>query len=408
MVDIRPIRDEEIRDYLDAISTGFMERPDLDKLAEEVRPHWDLARSWAAFDGSRISGTFRSWATELTVPGGGRIDASAIAAVTVLPSHRRRGILRSLVAAEHAAIRERGEVAGVLHASEWPIYGRFGYGVGTREATWTIGTRATSFYRNMTGRVDLIPADEHARDTIKAVFDTWRERQPGEIRRRDFTWDHEVGLVESAWGQRWKGFIAVHRDDGTGVDGYVRYHVDDKWEQRQPQSTLVVDELHALTDDAHRALWRFVVGMDWVSTVRAANRSPSEPLPWLLTNGRAAAMSDVGDSLWVRIIDVARALEARGYRRELAVVLEIVDPEAVDGRIRLELDAGPDGVSCRRTNRSADLTLHVAALGAAYLGGTRLADVVLPTGADEHREGALADVEDLLRSPVEPWCSTFF
>ena len=68
----------------------------------------------------------------------------------------------------------------------------------------------------------------------------------------------------------------------------------------------------------------------------------------------------------------------------------------------------PAGTSCRPTDRSPDLTLDVAALGAAYLGGTRLRDAVLAHGVDEHRNGALAAVETLLRMPDEPWCSTFF
>jgi len=56
----------------------------------------------------------------------------------------------------------------------------------------------------------------------------------------------------------------------------------------------------------------------------------------------------------------------------------------------------------------SDLTLHVAALGAASLGGTRLRDIVIGTGVDEHRPGALAEADALFRTADEPWCSTFF
>ena len=90
-----------------------------------VGPGPDLGRvRWDA----RICGTFRSWASELTVPGGARLPAAAVSAVCVLPTHRRRGIMRSMVAAEHGAARERGEAFGLLYAAEYPIYGRFGYG----------------------------------------------------------------------------------------------------------------------------------------------------------------------------------------------------------------------------------------------------------------------------------------
>ncbi|HEY8631656.1 MAG TPA: GNAT family N-acetyltransferase, partial [Candidatus Limnocylindrales bacterium] len=115
-IDVRPIRDDELVPWLDAVSTGFLDRPDIAKIAEEVRPHWDLARAWAAFEGGRIVGTFRTWGSELTVPGCSRVKATAVTGVGVLPTHRRRGILSGMAAAEHDAARERGEVVAILYA----------------------------------------------------------------------------------------------------------------------------------------------------------------------------------------------------------------------------------------------------------------------------------------------------
>ncbi len=96
------------------------------------------------------------------------------------------------------------------------------------------------------------------------------------------------GLRTTSWG------TPLERVRGTSImtppehpDGYVRYHVDEKWEQRQPRSVLHVDELHALGDEAYVDLWRFVLDLDLVATVRAERRSPAERLPWLLTDARA-------------------------------------------------------------------------------------------------------------------------
>ena len=145
-----------------------------------------------------------------------------------------------------------------------------------------------------------------------------------------------------------------------------------------------------------------------MATVKAENRSPRERLPWLLTNARAAVASDVSDGLWVRLLDVPRALEARAYEREASVVLEIVDPEAPLAGSASTSTRVPGGATCRATDRSPDLTLHVGALSAAYLGGTRLRDAVVAAGVDEHTSGALLTVDRLLRTLDEPWCSTFF
>ena len=72
------------------------------------------------------------------------------------------------------------------------------------------------------------------------------------------------------------------------------------------------------------------------------------------------------------------------------------------------LDGGPDGASCTVTDRSPDLTLPVGALGAVYLGAHDLRDVALRTGADEHRDGALAHAAAMFRTIREPWTSSFF
>ena len=406
--EIRHVREDELPAFLEAMMTAFLERPDVTKVAEEVKPLWDLERTWAAHDGERIRGTFRSWATELTVPGGARLPASAVSAVTVMPSHRRQGILRRMVAAEHGAARERGEAFGLLYAAEYPIYGRFGYGPACRETTWTLDTHAT-FVAPSAGGVDIVKPDDTARDAIKGVFDAWRHRTPGEIARLDYRWEFDLALRPTAWGDDWKGFLATRRDASGAIDGYVRYgRSEDKWEEGQPRHVVKIEELHALTEEAYLALWRFLAEMDWVATVKAERRTPSERLPWLLTNARMARLAETADGMWVRLFDVPRALGARTYEAQGNLVVEVVDAEATGGRIRVLLDASPDGATCAVTDRSPDLTLAVSALSAAYLGGTRLRDAVQATGADEHRDGALAQADRLLRTADEPWCSTFF
>jgi len=125
-------------------------------------------------------------------------------------------------------------------------------------------------------------------------------------------------------------------------------------------------------------------------------------------NARAAQVSDVADGMWVRLFDVQTALATRTYEREDRLVLEVVEDDLAGGRRRVVLDAGPDWATSRVTTRSPDLTLGVAALGAAYLGGARLCHAVSAAGADEHRAGALVRADPLLRTADEPWGSTFF
>jgi len=410
-IDIRPIDPTETSAWFASLMTAFLERSDPDAIAAEVLPLWDYRRVRAAFDDTTIVGTIRSWGTQLTVPGGAQLPGSAVAGVTVRPTHRRRGILSALMADELAGARERGDVVALLHASEYPIYGRFGFGPATQATTWTVETsKARIPGAARLGAVRLAAATTESRDTLRGIFEAWRRRQAGEIWRREFSWDDDLGLRTTSWGTRWNGFVAFHHDRVGEPDGYVRYHVDEKWEHRQPRNVLVVDELHTLGDEAYSDLWRFILEVDLVVTVRAEHRSPAERLPWFLLNARAAQSSDTGEDLWLAILDMPRALAARSYERSGSLVVETVGDARTDAesRTRVHLDANSDGATCTTTHRSADLTLDVAALSAAYLGGARLRDAVLAKGVDEHRPGALAEADALFRTAELPWCSTGF
>ena len=115
--------------------------------------------------------------------------------------------------------------------------------------------------------------------------------------------------------------------------------------------------------------------------------------------------------MWVGLLDVPRALAARSYERTAGLVVEAVTGRGTgdERRERVLLDASPDGATrCPATDRSPDVVLDMRALGAAYLGGSRLRRAVLLQGADEHRAGALAEADALFRTADLPWCSTSF
>ena len=406
-VEVRRVTPDELLPWLETLTTTFLDRVDISRIAEQLGPYWDYTRLWGTFDG-RVVATLRSWATELTVPGGALVPATAIAAVTVLPTHRRRGILRRMIAAEHDAARERGEMVGLLYATETSIYGRFGYGTGVTSCTWVLDTRSTGFVGEAASGVSFAPIDDATVALIRGLYDTYRRTRVGEIRRRDFTFAMDVGLVELAWEAPWKGWVVVHRDAVGEADGFVRYGAEEKWEHRQPRSIVKVQDFVALNDVAYDALWRFLGDLDLVATVRAERRSPFERLPWLLTNRRAIEPESIGDALWVSLLDLPAALAARRYERAGGMVIEVVDAEPGTGRTRVRLEAGPDGSACTATTRSADLTVHADALGAAFLGGVPLRDAALGRGFDEHRPGALADADALFRTLDQPRCMTFF
>jgi predicted acetyltransferase len=313
-----------------------------------------------------------------------------------------------MIGAEHAAARDRGEVAGVLYASEAPIYGRFGYGAAVQSGEWTIDALGGRVRGEPAGIIEWAePAA--ARADVERIYDAHRARQVGEVPRKSFRFDYMLGLREWPDEPPWRGRLLLHRDPSGTPDGYARYTAREEWQHGMPRYAVAVQDLHTANHAAWMDLWRYLVGLDFVSTVKADHRAVHEPLPWILENGRHAVLSGSGDGMYVSLLDVRAALAARAYELEDALVLEVVGgPWGPETRERVRLDAGPHGASATATDASPDLTLRASALGAAYLGAGPLTSVVLAGGADEHTAGALARASRLFATIDQPWCSTFF
>ena len=410
-ITIRPVTVDELLPWFQQLGSTFFIWP-VDPDAS-IKAPWvtkDLDRRIAAFDGDRIVGTYRTFATELTLPGGGHVPASAVSAVTTRPTHRRRGILTRFMEADITACVERGDVASVLYAAEWPIYGRFGYGPATWQARWTLRTRAAAFVAPAVGSVEIVTGAE-ARPIVPGVHERAARAGAGEILRPEHNWDIDLGLVEPPGRPRWKGSVAIHRTEAGEPDGYVLYSGEERWEEGIPDNVAKVEELVGATPEAERELWRYVASLDLVSEARINGYRPDAALRWQLVDGRAAQQLRVNDGLWLRPYDVPRLLGGRTYETEGSTVIEVEDrlgerPGPAAGRFRLE--ATPDGATCRPTRDAADVRLAVAALGAASLGGTRLAEAAGSWPVAEQRPGALAELDRLLGTAAKPWCSTFF
>lgn len=408
---IRPIRPDELETWFASFSTAFyIWASDPAGQAEARRATMDLDRTIGAFDGDTMVGTFRSFPTQLTLPGSVRVPANAVSAVSVKPTHRRRGTLTQMAHDDIVRAAARGDAVCVLIASEWPIYGRFGYGPATWQATWTVRVRAAEMLVAPIGSLDIINARQ-AREIIPALYDRCAARQPGEIGRTETRWDADLGLVEIPGRPKWRGQIVIHRDAAGEPDGFARFHGEENWQDMAPEHVMQLDELRGVTLEAELDLWRHLLQMDLTATIKAEVRRPLEPLKWHLANPRAVQVTGLTDFLWLRALDVPRVLGERAYDHDGDLVIEVVDdlgdkqgPAA--GRYRLAVRGG--AAECERTDAEADLTIDVRALSAAALGGTRLIDACRALPFVEHRAGAMREADGLLVTADPPWCSTWF
>ncbi len=405
-VEIRhPVLDEAA-DYLRSVNTAFLQPASRDEpmahyWADVLKP--DLDRSWAAFDRGRAVASLRSLPFEVTVPGGRTVPGDGVTMVTVAATHRRRGLLTGMMSRAQQDAKDRGDVVSVLIASEWRIYGRYGFGAATEAAEWSVD-RLRAGAPSPRGEVEMVSAQE-LRLLAPPVYDQARLRRAGGLTRPEVRWDRDFGLLRIEGDSRWDGRATVHRDADGEVDGYLRWTA--RWADNGMDNVLSVDELVAATDEAYADLWRFALSVDLIATVKAESRPVEEALPWLVADGRAVRQVDRYDFLWLRVLDVPAALTGRDYRSAGRVVLEIVDPAGYAAG-RFALDASPAGATCTPTTGSADLTLPVTGLGSAYLGGHRLGLLAAAGLVDEHTPGAVATADRLFGADRAPWCTLHF
>ncbi|MCX5585994.1 GNAT family N-acetyltransferase [Streptomyces erythrochromogenes] len=411
--DVRPIAESELHDWVRAVHTGFLTatRVTDSDLAQRAKYN-DLARVQGAFDPGtgRCVGAFRSFAQELTVPGGAAVPVSAVSNVGVLPTHRRQGLLTRMMAAEFAAAAERGDALATLIAAEYPIYGRYGFGPATALTEWEIDVPRTGLDRRWSapadgGRIDLVDAAEFRRFG-PGLHDKVRAAVPGAVNRDERWWNLATGVEEMSHRPYKEKFHAVYRTAEGEVAGVAVYTADDHWtDAKVPQNTVQVQDLLALTPQAERALWHFLCSIDWVLKVRTGYRAPDDLLPHLLPDPRSARVVTSADFLWVRVLDVVRALGARTYEVPGVLVLEVTD-EAGPAAGRYRLDAGA-GV-CERTQEAADLRLDVSALGSLYLGEASAVRLAALGQVAEERPGAVALADAVFRTARRPWCPDVF
>jgi predicted acetyltransferase len=405
----RAIVPEEADAFFDADSYGFGHDPNLEWRAASLE-YADLTRTVAAFDGSEIVGTAGAWTFDLTVPGNA-IPCGGVTWVAVIPTHRRRGVLTGMMRTQLEGIRERGEAIAALWASEAPIYSRFGYGLAAEGVEMHIERVHAAIRHRVpyTGRVRRVEREE-ALVAWPGIYERVRIETPGFLSRSPKWWSNRIiRPANLEWRSGAVGlsraFLVQYEEDGEPL-GYVRYHIRSDEHEGVPTSDLRIFELIAASDAAHAALCDYVVGVDLIKTIRWEWARVDEPLVYMLADPRRLVRR-TQDTLWVRLLDVARALESRKYASEGRIVFEVADPFLPWAGGRFALEAGRRGARCTRTTESADIELTTVELAAAYLGHTRFQQLA--------RAGRVYGSRDVLRTadalftwdPL-PWCPEIF
>ncbi|GDY32366.1 GNAT family N-acetyltransferase [Gandjariella thermophila] len=400
---VRTLSAEEFDAFQAVENAAFLadRRPEVE---QRRRALFEPERTHGAFQAGEMIGAAQVCTRSMTLPGVGPQPVAAVTGVAVAPGHRRRGVLTALMRAQLTALHEAGgEPVAVLWSSESEIYGRFGYGLAAGHARLAVPAGAA-----FRPGVPTSPAPvremsrEDALPLLAKVYDEAAAGRVGHLTRSPAAWAAQLADEEYLRDGCTSYRFAVH------PEGYAVYRAKPAWGDRGPDGQLRVREMVATTPAGYAATWRYLLDVDLIAELRWEVAAVDEPLVHLLANARAAVMR-VSDALWVRPVDVPRALALRGYAATVDLVFEVADEFCPwnAGRWRLAVD-GDGRAEVSRTDRAPDLALDVADLGAAYLGGTTLATLAAAGRVRERVPGALAAATRAFAGDRPPHCAEIF
>ncbi len=402
-IEVRPCASvDQLREALDAISHYFGQENQVED-AERFAQWIEVERMHAAFDGDRIVGGAGAFTYRMSVPGGATVPAGGVTVVGVLPTHRRRGVLTSMMKAQLEDCRARGDLVAYLWASEATIYGRFGYGLASRIGSLRLAQDRSRFARPFAprGTVRLVGLEEAAR-SFPALYDQLAAQRPGMFSRSKAWWETRRLFDDPARRQGGPLNRALLELDGAPA-GYALYRVKQDWQYGYSRGVVTIGEVVTPTPEATRELWRWLFDFDWTSEFSADLLPLDHPLFLLLAEPRRLQFT-LNDGVWLRLVDLPGALAARSYAAAEPVVLEVADA-------LLPENAGRWRVSSRgaeRTDQEPDLRLDVAQLGSVYLGGFDFAGLARALLVEELTPEAAHRADELFRTGIEPWCAEIF
>jgi predicted acetyltransferase len=406
---LRPATVEEWPAFDRAMDTVFAHEPS-QPYPEVPPPHAEIERSLGLWEGDRVVATAGIYSRSLTVPGA-VVPCAGITWVTVSPTHRRRGVLTAIMRRQLTELHEQQrESVAALWAAEYPIYGRFGYAPATFRGDFTGRAERLRLRPDVdlgSGRVDLVDKEAY-RAAAMALHEQLRRSVPGNLARDERWWDRLLrDGKDDRHGATALRYLLHTEADGT-VTGYAAYRVKSAWtDSAEPDGTLTVEDVRATSTPAYAALWSLMLSVDLVRTVKAPLLPPDDPIRHLVTDVRALRVSQL-DGLWIRLVDVERALAARRYPAPMDLVIEVRDEFCPWNAGRWRISGHPAGGYCGRTDLDADLALGIEELSAAYLGGVSLGALHAAGRVTELSPGAVALASTAFSWPVPPSCPDEF
>lgn len=255
--------------------------------------------------------------------GGRAVPMVGVAGVAVGPESRGRGLARRMMAELMRELAAEGAPLSALYASTQALYRQVGY----EQAGHRFNVRiplAQIGVRSREPRVEAL--EEEDLPAIKACYAEFARRFDGMLDRGAYVWERVRKRREEAFHP-----FGVRGDSGA-IEGYLFLT-----QRRKPDTgrhDVVLSDLAFTSAAAGRRLLGFLADFATVGDDLLFAGGPAHPILTLMDQQRYAI--EFKDYWMLRVVDVAAALEARGYA------------PGIDAEVRLDVR---DDVLERNTGR---------------------------------------------------------
>lgn len=325
--------------------------------------------------------------------GGRSVPMLGIAGVGVPPELRGRSFAKRLMQGCIRDAAREGWALSTLFASTHTLYRAAGYERAGHRFTCTAPSAHLPAFERA-GRV--VPLDDPSHDSVRALYAGWASAFNGMLDRGPYCW----ARVRKFREQLYQGFMTL---DGAGKpDGYLFLS-----QARRPDGKfdLILSDVAFASPEAGRRLVGFLAGFGMMMNDLIFSGGATHPLLMLLPQQRARV--ELRDDWMLRVVDVEKALSARGYppgvdaEVHMNVTDELVPANAGNWVLRV---AGGRGKVSR--GGSGDLQLSpngLACLYSGYYTPTQAALAGLAQGPAEVLAGATG-----VFTAGSPWMTDFF
>ena len=403
-IEIRPATEHEL-DQMGLLTAyvyagSFGDNAD-NLIRNTTRPEWTLC----AFDGNRMVSSFSTIPFTMRALGKA-VKLGGISAVGTLPEYRRRGLVRRIMTQALTNMRDNRQPMAALWASQAAIYQRYQFALATAMRHYRIDTTDIGFYDGDTGSCSVARHRvEDCFDNLKQLYIDHVSNRTCYLHRSRALWQMQVLNEVEINGPT---HVALATNELGEHVGYLVYSVrSGKLAHPTRSQELRVRELVWLTQDAYRSLWRFIASHDLVGAVVWDRAPVDDPAPELFTEPRLLDIKD-NEGCWFRVVDIAAALEGRGYAGEGSLVISIPEDDLTpwnSGTWQVDVEAGNAQVSS--TSRTPDITGSIKSLTSLYT-GFRSASQLAAWGLLEGEASAISAADALFATPHSPHCPDNF